>query len=160
MNSSPCSVRTADFRGWPAAYLENGIIRLVAVPSIGGRLMAYDLGPYSYFFVDPDLAGKLYSAEENQGDGSLAAWKNYGGDKTWPAPQGWDNDQQWHGPPDPVLDTGRYTLDVLDERWRKGPGAHGEPSGCENRGTDYETVHDSTRLQPCYARFDIHQYFG
>ncbi len=113
MNSSPCSVRTADFRGWPAAYLENGIIRLVAVPSIGGRLMAYDLGPYAYLFVDPDLAGKLYSAAENQGDGSLAAWKNYGGDKTWPAPQGWDNDQQWHGPPDPVLDTGCYTLDAL-----------------------------------------------
>jgi hypothetical protein len=75
--------------------------------------MAYDLGPYSYLFVDPDLAGKLYSPHENQGDGSLAAWKNYGGDKTWPAPQGWDNNEQWHGPPDPVLDTGRYVLDAL-----------------------------------------------
>ena len=88
-------------------------MRLVAVPDIGGRVMALDLGPYAYLFVDPDLAGKLFSAEENQGDGSLAAWKNYGGDKTWPAPQGWDNDQQWHGPPDPVLDSGRYTLDLL-----------------------------------------------
>jgi hypothetical protein len=119
MNSSPCSVRTADFRGWSAAYLENGIIRLAAVPSIGGRLMAYDLGPYPYLFVDPDLAGKLFTAEENQGDGSLAAWKNYGGDKTWPAPQGWDNDQQWHGPPDPVLDTGRYKLDALEGNGEK-----------------------------------------
>jgi hypothetical protein len=112
---APCTVRTADFRGWSAAYLENGLIRLAAVPDIGGRLMAYDLGPYPFLFVDPDLAGKLYSAAENQGDGSLAAWKNYGGDKTWPAPQGWDNDQQWHGPPDPVLDTGRYTLEALTE---------------------------------------------
>ena len=114
MYSSPCSVRTADYRGWSAAYLENGIIRLAAVPDIGGRLMAYDLGPYPYLFVDPDLAGKLFTAKENQGDGSLAAWNNYGGDKTWPAPQGWDNDAQWHGPPDPILDTGRYMLDALE----------------------------------------------
>ncbi len=119
MNRTPCSVRTADFRGWSAAYLENGLIRLAAVPDIGGRLMAYDLGPYPYLFVDPDLAGKLYTAAENQGDGSLAAWNNYGGDKTWPAPQGWDNDQQWHGPPDPILDTGRYELDALESNGEK-----------------------------------------
>lgn len=115
MAIAPCTVRTADFQGWSAAYLENGLIRLVAVPDIGGRLMAYDLGSYRFLFIDPDLAGKLYSTAENQGDGSLAAWKNYGGDKTWPAPQGWDNDQQWHGPPDPVLDTGRFMLETLSE---------------------------------------------
>lgn len=107
------SARAVDFRGWNACTLDNGIVRLTAVPDIGGRVMAYDLGPHPFFFVDPDLAGKLFTPEENQGDGSLAAWKNYGGDKTWPSPQGWDNDQQWHGPPDPVLDTGRYTLDAL-----------------------------------------------
>ncbi|MCB9125341.1 MAG: DUF4380 domain-containing protein [Caldilineaceae bacterium] len=89
---------------------------MIAVPKIGGRVMAYDLGDHPFLFVDPDLAGKLFSAEENQGDGSLAAWKNYGGDKTWPAPQGWDNDEQWHGPPDPILDTGRYTVDEVVAR--------------------------------------------
>ncbi|MDX1416695.1 MAG: DUF4380 domain-containing protein [Candidatus Promineifilaceae bacterium] len=114
-----CTAREGTFRGWEAAFLENGIIRLAAVPDIGGRLMALDLGPYSYLFVDPDLAGKLFSAQENQGDGTLAAWKNYGGDKTWPAPQGWENDQQWHGPPDPVLDTGRYALEALSGDGKK-----------------------------------------
>lgn len=108
-----CTTRQTDFRGWSACYLENGYIRLVAVPDIGGRVMAYDLGAYPFFFVDPDLVGKLFTPEENQGDGSLAAWKNYGGDKTWPAPQGWDDDTQWHGPPDPILDTGRYTLNEM-----------------------------------------------
>ena len=108
--SLPCTVQKCDFRGWTAYRLENGLINLVAVPDIGGRIMAYDLGPYSFLFVDPNLAGKLYSSEENMGDGSLAAWKNYGGDKTWPAPQGWDTEEQWHGPPDAVLDTGRYFL--------------------------------------------------
>ncbi len=106
-------VRRDPFRGWAACYLENAYVRLVTVPDIGGRVMAYDLGPYPFFFVNPDLAGKLFSPGENQGDGSLGAWKNYGGEKTWPAPQGWDNDQQWPGPPDPVLDSGRYTLDKL-----------------------------------------------
>jgi hypothetical protein len=106
----PCRAFRSDFRGWEAITLQNDLVQVVAVPDIGGRIMAYDLGRHPFFFVDPDLAGKLYSPEENQGDGSLAAWKNYGGDKTWPSPQGWDNDEQWHGPPDPVLDSGRYTL--------------------------------------------------
>lgn len=114
MNGRPtCRAYRADFRDWEACYLENDLLRLVAVPDIGGRIMALDLGPYSYFFIDPDLAGKLFSADENQGDGSLRAWKNYGGDKTWPAPQGWDNEEQWPGPPDPVLDSGRYSVENL-----------------------------------------------
>jgi len=111
---SVCSFERADFRGWEAVYLRNGFVTLAAVPDIGGRVMAYNLSDYPYLFVDPDLAGKLFTAEENQGDGSLAAWKNYGGDKTWPSPQGWDDDDQWHGPPDPVLDTGCYQLQKLE----------------------------------------------
>lgn len=109
----PCAVARGDFRGWQAVYLTNGLVRVVAVPDIGGRLMAYDLGDTPYLFVDPHLAGKLFSPAENQGDGSLAAWKNYGGDKTWPAPQGWDGPHQWPGPPDAILDTGRYRLAEL-----------------------------------------------
>ena len=105
---SKCTQNKSTFRGWDSIEMQNGFIRLVAVPEIGGRIMAYDLGEFQLIFVDPDLAGKLFSAEENQGDGSLVAWKNYGGDKTWPSPQGWDTDDQWHGPPDPVLDTGKY----------------------------------------------------
>ena len=101
------------FRGWEAAQIANRFVRVVAVPAIGGRVMAYDLGGHAFFFVDPDLAGKLFSAQEHQGDGSLAAWKNYGGAKTWPAPQGWETEEQWHGPPDPVLDSGRYRLTAL-----------------------------------------------
>ena len=108
------SATRGDFRGWNAALLDNGLVRLAVVPDIGGRVMACDLGDVPFLFVDPSLAGKLFSAEDNQGDGSLGAWKNYGGDKTWPAPQGWDTEDQWHGPPDPVLDTGRYALDRLD----------------------------------------------
>jgi len=109
--SQQVAIYQADFKGWSAVYMANELIRVVAVPAIGGRIMAYDLGDYPYLFVDRDLAGKLFTPDENQGDGSLSAWKNYGGDKTWPAPQGWDDDTQWPGPPDPVLDSGQYRLD-------------------------------------------------
>ena len=101
------------FRGWSAARIANRFVQVIAVPDIGGRVMAYDLGDHPFLFVDPQLAGRLFSPEENQGDGSLAAWKNYGGEKTWPAPQGWETDAEWHGPPDPVLDSGRYRLETL-----------------------------------------------
>jgi len=106
-----CKTYTGDFLGWNGIFLENELVKLVAVPDVGGRLMQYNLGQYPFLWVDKDLAGKLFSAEENQGDGSVAAWKNYGGDKTWPSPQGWDNDDQWHGPPDPILDTGIFTAE-------------------------------------------------
>lgn len=108
------TIGETNFRGWDAIRLSNGIVSLIAVPDIGGRLMAYDLGDYPYLYVDADLAGKLFSPEENQGDGSLAAWKNYGGDKTWPSPQGWSSDDEWHGPPDPVLDSGRYSVQGME----------------------------------------------
>ncbi|MFN8497487.1 MAG: hypothetical protein U0641_06485 [Anaerolineae bacterium] len=110
MSDGACIAERGVFRGWDAVYLRNGLVTLAAVPAIGGRIMAYDLADYPFVFVDPDLAGRLFSPEEHWGDGSLDAWKNYGGDKTWPAPQGWDSDDQWHGPPDPILDSGRYRV--------------------------------------------------
>ena len=62
--------------------------------------------------MNPELLGKRFSNEEHAGDGALVNWKNYGGDKTWPAPQGWDGEGQWPGPPDPVLDSGRYGFET------------------------------------------------
>jgi len=110
----PCRADRTIFHGWRAVKLGNGLVEAVAVPDIGGRILAYNLGPYAYLWMNHRLSGKLFSPEENRGDGSLGAWKNYGGSKTWPAPQGWDNEDQWHGPPDPVLDTGRYAVEVVE----------------------------------------------
>ena len=105
-----CRVENGEFRGWQAVILQNELARVIAVPDIGGRIMAYDLRIILFSSSTPTWQEGYSPAQENQGDGSLAAWKNYGGDKTWPSPQGWDNDEQWHGPPDPVLDSGRYTV--------------------------------------------------
>lgn len=119
LNAVPnCTINEGEFQGWKAVYLRNGFVSLAAVPDIGGRIMAYDLGDYPFLFVDPTLSGRLFSPEENLGDGGMASWKNYGGDKTWPSPQGWDNEEQWPGPPDPVLDSGRYKINGMESAGR------------------------------------------
>ncbi len=125
MSALPTAVR-GNFRGWDAAFLANEIVRLGLVPDIGGRVMAYDLGDTPLLYVNPDLAGKLFTPEEHQGDGSLGAWKNYGGDKTWPAPQGWDTDDQWHGPPDNMLELGPLHARCSGSRGRRSSCPHDE----------------------------------
>lgn len=107
-------VNAFDFHGWDGVRLSNGIVEAVCVPEIGGRLMQFSLGSHDYLFMNPDLLGKRFSYEEHAGDGTILQWKNYGGAKTWPAPQGWDGEGQWPGPPDPVLDSGRYDF-ISDE---------------------------------------------
>ena len=99
-----------EFMGFRAMSLDNGLIRAAVVPDVGGRILQFWLGDHPYLYVSRELAGHLFSADQNWGDGTLASWKNYGGNKTWPAPQGWDGPHQWAGPPDPVLDTGRFQV--------------------------------------------------
>ena len=108
------TVAEFDFHGWDGVRLSNGIIDAVCVPEIGGRLMQFSLGSHDYLFMNPDLLGKRFTFEEHAGDGTILQWKNYGGAKTWPAPQGWDGEGQWPGPPDPVLDTGRYDFQTSE----------------------------------------------
>jgi len=104
-----------DFHGWDGVRLSNGVIDAVCVPEIGGRLMQFSLGSHDYLFMNPDLLGARFNFEEHAGDGTILHWKNYGGAKTWPAPQGWDGEGQWPGPPDPVLDSGPYALETNQE---------------------------------------------
>ncbi len=102
-----------EFLGWSAHLLDNGLVRAVVVPDIGGRVLQFWLGNHPYLFMNANLAGRLFTPAENWGDGTIASWKNYGGNKTWPAPQGWSGHGEWAGPPDPVLDSGRFrTLSV------------------------------------------------
>lgn len=92
-------------------WLDNGLLRLGLVPELGGRLLSLssvdgrELLWRNAELLTDELA--LRGAHRPR-SGSLGDWLNYGGDKTWPAPQGWDHEGQWAGPPDPVLDSGRY----------------------------------------------------
>src|SRR5439155_6264554 len=103
-----CAAREAEFAGFGAVELSNGLLHAALTPDIGGRVLQLWLGDHPLFFVNHRLAGQLFSPAEHRGDGTMASWKNYGGSKTWPAPQGWDRPDQWPGPPDPVLDSGRF----------------------------------------------------
>ena len=68
-DTGACKAYQSTFRGWDAYFLENEYVRVVAVPDIGGRIMAYDLGDFPYIYVEPEWEGQLFSPEENQGDG-------------------------------------------------------------------------------------------
>ena len=106
------TVRPLTYKGWKAQVLENDLVRLYVVPEIGGRVIQYALGEKEFFWVNPALTGKTPPKTGLDPDGG---WLNYGGDKLWPAPQGWENDRQWPGPPDAVLDGQPYRAEVEPE---------------------------------------------
>jgi len=87
--------------GWDAVVMQNGIITLATVPAIGGRVMEYNLGSYRSVFVNSAYLGETYTPAQN------GQWYNFGGFKTWPAPQ-----SSWPGtwPPPPSLDYGAYSV--------------------------------------------------
>jgi hypothetical protein len=58
------------------------------------------------------LAGKILPREENERGHK---WANYGGDKDWLAPQGFDTSDQWAGPPDYTIDGSRYAAKVIKD---------------------------------------------
>ncbi|MFQ6133914.1 MAG: DUF4380 domain-containing protein [Armatimonadota bacterium] len=95
------------YHGWKALRLSNGIITVVAVPDIGGRVMEYKLKAHPFLWVNPAEFGKLYDPPKTEKE---RTWHNYGGYKIWPAPQ-----SDWHGPPDPLgsaLDAGRWKGEI------------------------------------------------
>lgn len=110
--NSPCRIDIANYQGWESFRLSNGILELFVVPQIGGRIIQLRLGDREYFYVNPRHAGRVYRKDENNFD---AGWKDYGGCKVWPAPQGWADDAQWPGPPDPILDGGPYQAQIVDD---------------------------------------------
>jgi hypothetical protein len=90
--------------GRPAYRLTDGKTEAIIVPEIG-RIMSYGK------VGGPNLLWNSPTKDGLNGGG----WKNYGGDKTWLAPQSsW---QEFHGkagwPPDNALDGSAYKADVL-----------------------------------------------
>ena len=100
------SITASNYGGWESTSLTNGLVEVVIVPQIGGRIMQYKLGDKEFFWVNPDLRGKT---SPRNGLGPDGAWLNYGGEKLWPAPQGAAPDG-WPGPPDGILDGSPHAL--------------------------------------------------
>ncbi len=100
-----------EYKNWKACLLENRWIRLYAVAQLGGRLIQMEMDGYEFFFVNPLLAGKEPGPDRL---GASRTGLNFGGEKIWPAPQGWDAPDQWPGPPNPILDSGEYTAELSE----------------------------------------------
>ncbi len=97
------------YKGWEVQILENRWIRMVLAPQLGGRIIQIESGGYGFLFVNPLLVG-LEPDETRLGKNGT--WLNFGGEKVWVAPQGWDSPDQWPGPPDPVIDSGIYSFAI------------------------------------------------
>jgi hypothetical protein len=87
--------------GWTSIVQQNGLITIATVPVIGARIMQCQLGEYESIFRDPSQYGDTHTP-------NAWSWYNFGGYKTWPAPQ-----DEWGWPPPPTVDYGEDEADVL-----------------------------------------------
>jgi hypothetical protein len=119
-------VRREDAGAYEVVRLDTGVLRISAVPALGGRILSARFAGHEFLHRNHELLGEdlrpRAGVTPGPHDGPMAAWLNWGGDKTWPAPQGWGGPGEWAGPPDPVLDSGAYDL-VVDP----GTGPAGAP---------------------------------
>jgi hypothetical protein len=107
---SGASVANGDFHGWPAIVLRNRSAEVVIVPAIG-RVMQFNLrdakgeGVRGPLWNNPAIGKELKPDSEG--------WTNYGGDKSWPAPQSeWPSLTGSGWPPPKGFDATPYTASV------------------------------------------------
>ena len=90
-------VKKTSYHGWPKSYLlSNGKAEVAVVPAIG-RVMQFGFaGEPGVFWENRELDGQPATW-------SPTNWTNFGGDKTWPAPEGdWPThmrNSRWRPPP-------------------------------------------------------------
>lgn len=86
------------YHGWSGSYLlSNGTVEAVIVPAIGRVMRFAFCGGANVFWTNRALDGKF-------GD-NTDEWMNFGGDKTWPAPQSdWAKLTPRPWPPPPTFD--------------------------------------------------------
>lgn len=105
--------------GWEVLVVENNFITVGVIPSIGARVLQYDLGVDSFMITNPTLYGDLF--HDPYGPSPWDGTWGYGGYKTWPAPQ-----SNWNWQPPPTLAWGNYEYEVFQASkdsvtiWMKG----------------------------------------
>jgi len=102
-------VQEVDYLGWRCLKMANSNTEVYLAPEIGGRIIQYVYLGHPFLWVNKKLMGKVYPIIENN---CFENWKSYGGDKVWPAPQGWDGAHQWPGPGDEVMDA-PYKAEII-----------------------------------------------
>lgn len=93
------TVEKVKYRDWTDCYrLSNGTVEVVVVPKIG-RVMRYAyIGKENVLWENPSTKPKP----------DAVGYRNYGGDKVWPAPQ-----RDWNWPPDPAIDGSAWQAELI-----------------------------------------------
>ena len=95
------TITRVNYHGWPDSYLiNNGKVEAVVVPAIS-REMQFRLvdDPAGVFWENRLLDGKQTDPESSE-------WANFGGDKSWPAPQSdWEKVTERAWPPPAAFDS-------------------------------------------------------
>jgi hypothetical protein len=94
------SVAKISYHGWPRSYvLSNGVVEVIIVPQVGRVMQYHFVGEDPIFWENPMLYGK-------SPDPASKEWENFGGDKSWPAPQAdWPKTIGREWPPPPAFDS-------------------------------------------------------
>ena len=102
------TIQKQSYRGWnDALVMSNGLVEAVIVPSIG-RVMQFRFVGESegVFWENAALAGKPVNPTSND-------WGNFGGDKSWPAPQSeWPKITPRAWPPPVAFDSMPCTAEI------------------------------------------------
>ena len=97
------------FLSLQAYELDNGIIKLIFLPGMGGRLISLEFYGRELFYYPPNLPD--YELDLTRHIEDIASyrrshgWRLLGGYKTWLGPQ-----DRWEGPPYLDLDSGIYSF--------------------------------------------------
>ncbi|MEA5594713.1 DUF4380 domain-containing protein [Rivularia sp. UHCC 0363] len=94
------TIKKINYQGWEDSYiLSNSQIEAIVVPEIG-RIMQFRFqGGENTFWEDSQLYGKIPNLKSEE-------WNNFGGDKTWPAPQSeWEEITKISWPPPTTFDS-------------------------------------------------------
>jgi hypothetical protein len=106
--SQPTTIRDTTYLGRAALRLSNGSLEAVVVPSLGRVMHFAPVGGENVLWTN--AAPRVPPA-------GAPFWLNWGGDKTWLAPQYmWNQGKGW--PPSPAWDGEAHTVEVLPNRLR------------------------------------------
>ena len=104
-------VENVDLWGWRALRLSTPRVSLAVAPEVGGRIVSLKLDSVEVLFSMQELRGRrvdLSRTTDVRWKKRNLGWLNYGGYKTWLAPQ-----ESWtYGIPFLDLDSGSYDVEV------------------------------------------------
>lgn len=107
------TIERISYHGWPdCLLLSNGVVEVIVVPAIG-RVMQFRFAgeKEGAFWENRELDGQIPGL-----DAATDQWLNFGGDKSWPAPQSdWETHIGRAWPPPTTFDSRPYQAVVSNE---------------------------------------------